>query len=101
DYFEGIARDAGVTRAEFTVHRVPPIRAIAPLAARAIVAAKNREGFEELALELAVALLRRSDGGARASLPPSTRDRARIAEVLHLLESNFAEDHTLARLAGS
>lgn len=94
--FEQIVRDAGASRDAFEHDRIPPLRALAPLTARAANALGNRAALEEIALELAGAVLQLDNPRPRNS---SARDRMRIAEVLRHLDSHHAEPHTLAALA--
>ena len=101
ELFERVAYDAGASRPAFDRDRLPPLRALARLTARARMAAVSDDSFEEIALELAGAVLQvaaRARGG-RATTP--TRDPARIARVLRRLESRTAEPHTVADLARS
>ena len=75
---------------------MPPLRALAPLSARAVNAIFNPAALEEIGLELAGAVIR-MDG--RRPVATTIRDRMRIADVLHHLETHRDERHTLAELA--
>ena len=99
ELFEGIAHDSGEPRARFDHNRVPPIPALAPLSARALVAESRRDSFEEIAYQLASAVLQAHRDGRRDAREPGARDHARIASILRHLESHAAEPHTLAELA--
>jgi AraC family transcriptional regulator len=102
DFFDRLAYDAGASRAAFGHNRVPPLRALSPLAARAI-AACTQDSYEEIALELAGAAVKVANDLRRDSRTVTTSDHARITLVLHQLESSVAEPHTLtdlARIAG-
>jgi AraC family transcriptional regulator len=96
ELFERLADDAGAPGA-FDRDRLPPLRGLAPLAARARMALQAPDALEEIALELAGAVLRlagrtRADGRA-------PRDPARIARLLRHLEARVAEPHALGELA--
>jgi len=101
ELFQRLAHDAGAPRLVFPQSRVPPLRVLAPLFARAI-AAMEAEGrrreehhagggvLEETALELAAAVIRVA-GLARRDPPSASRDRARIARLLRQLEARAVE----------
>ncbi len=97
--FEQLAHDAGAARAQFGCPRLPPIRALSPLSARAGRAAATGDAFEEIALELAGAVLRLASRERDAAAPMP--DPGRIARTLRRLEDRAAEPHTLADLARS
>jgi len=115
--FEELASEAGARRALFARNSLPSLRSLAPLVARATVAAQAQGNepkpsiggtrttpLEELALDLAAAALAESSAGGHRPAPASTkRDERRIAAVAHFMEDRFAEPCTLndlARLAG-
>lgn len=93
--FERVAHDAGAAGGGFRHHRLPPLRRLAPLTARA-AAAERHESFEEIAIELA---------GAAVALACEARTRVanggsgRIASVLRRLEADFAAPQPLSELA--
>lgn len=97
--FERLAHDAGARRPAFEHHRLPPLRALAPITARAEMALGREDSFEEIALDLAATAVRAgSDVRGEAADAPA-RDRARIAHLLRQLESTATEPYTLADLA--
>jgi AraC family transcriptional regulator len=101
--FEDLARDSGVSKAQFSSDRVPPLRATAQLTARAVTAMQMRDSFEELALELAGTALRICRDLHPAPVAWSRRTEMRIAEVLRYLESGAVHSprlEDLARVAG-
>ena len=100
DFFARLAHDAGASRPAFDHYRVPPLRILAPLAARAI-ADGTADSLEEIALELAGAVIKVASGLRHDSPAVISRDRARITSVLRQLESSIAQSHTLADLARS
>ena len=99
ELFDHLSREAGASCRGFAHHRLAPLRSLAPLTARAASAAVRRDSFEEIAFELAGAVLRVDDRACREASAPSASDRARVAHVLHQLESRTAEPFTLAQLA--
>jgi AraC family transcriptional regulator len=99
--FERLARDAGSSRGAFDRSRLPPLRALAPLAARATSALNGGDSFEELGLQLTGAVLRTAGDVRRDRAAAAARDRGRIARVLRQLELSVSEAHTLVDLARS
>jgi len=99
ELFEHLAHDAGAARAAFDRDRLPPLRALAPLTARAGMAMGRQDSLEEIALELAAAVIRMAGDARRHAPAAATRDPARIVPVLRQLESRSAEPHTLTELA--
>ena len=97
ELFEELAHDAGAARAAFACDRVPPLPALASLTARARIGMGRRDLLEEIALELAGAVVRVAAEARRT--PPATPDPARIAPLLRELEARSAEPHTLPELA--
>jgi AraC-like DNA-binding protein len=97
DLFERLAHDVGAARAAFDCDRLPPLRALAPLTARAAIAARAHDSLEEIALELAGAVV--GIGGQGRRVPAATPDPARVARVLRQLESRADEPHSLGELA--
>ncbi len=99
ELFERVAHDAGASRAGFAHDRIPPLRALAPLVARARMAPARPDSFEEIALELAGAFLALA-GHIRRDAPRS--DPAPITRVLRnwspLCAASSLAD--LARIAG-
>jgi AraC-like DNA-binding protein len=92
----GLGRGTGFGR-----DRLPPLRALAQLTARARAALAKPDSLEELALELAGAVLQAAEPAWSGQ--PFTQDPVRIVRVLRYLESRIAEAHTLgdlARMAG-
>jgi AraC-like DNA-binding protein len=95
--FASLARDAGGSRATPRNDRIPPLRKLAPITARVANAIDRRAEFEELALELAAAVIR-IDSDCDGS-NPAPRDRGGIADVVRHLEAHLDQPHTLADLA--
>jgi AraC-like DNA-binding protein len=101
ELFDRLAHDAGASRARFNLNRLPPIRELATLSARAVLAPGGRDSFEEIAIELAGAAVSAANDVSPA--PAAARDRDRVAALLRELESRVSEPHSLddlARFAG-
>jgi AraC family transcriptional regulator len=97
-FFEDIAAAAGASTMRFSRNSLPALRSLAPLVARATVAADQGAPFEELAVDLAGAALLQGSGEHR--LPRiSTRDEQRVAEVIRYMEERFDEPCALGDLA--
>ena len=101
--FDHVARDAGLSAARFGSNRIPPMRKVAPLAARAISALDGNDSFEEVALEAAATALRIGSDSGHCEQAVAPRDRTRIVDVLHHLEhdaSRVRRLEDLSKLAG-
>ena len=99
---ERIVADAGVSRLGFEHDRVPPLRPLAPLLARAERAIDHPDAIGEIAFELVGAALEVAGTTRRTGAPPATRHSARIAPLLRELEQRSAGPlslHDLARAA--
>ena len=98
ELFERLAREAGAPRAAFDRQTLPPLRGLSQLTARATAAMGDPDALEEIAIELADAVV---GVAARARREPSAppQHHARIARVLRWLASHRAEPHSLADLA--
>lgn len=96
--FEQLAHDAGARHAAFDRNGLPPLRAFAPLAARAQAAMQQPNELEEIAYALAGAAVR-ATGESRSRTPAASRHHDRIAQVLRHLAARVSEQHTVADLA--
>jgi AraC family transcriptional regulator len=103
DYFERLAFDAQ-TRSEhsdFRVLRLPPLRALSPLVARASAALAEPDAvpWEELSLEVAARTVQLASGVSHpvSDAPPSTV--ARVTRAVRMIERNPHAKLTLASLA--
>jgi AraC family transcriptional regulator len=96
--FEQLAHDAGAGRASFDRNGLPPLRAFAPLAARAQAGMQQPNELGEIAYALAGAAVR-ATGESRSRPPGASRHHGRIAQVLRHLAARIAEQHTIAELA--
>ena len=96
ELFERIAHDAG-HRAGFAHNRLPPLRPLAPLTARARLAMRQPELMEEVAVELAAVALGLSANENRPAFP--SPHQGRMSEVLRYMAAQSSEEHTVAALA--
>jgi len=101
ELLERLAHDAGVSRPRFDRDRLPPLRGLAALTARAGTALARGDAFEEIALELVGAVLAAANDRRRGAPAMATQHHERVARVLRELESRTGEPHTLAGLARS
>ncbi|MBV8361167.1 MAG: helix-turn-helix transcriptional regulator [Deltaproteobacteria bacterium] len=107
DLFERVAHDLGAAP-RLNIDRLPPLRDLAPLSARAwraVTTARRERGsarfpdsMEEIALELAGTVIRFA-GGSTQMAANAVRDASRIARALRRLEAASAEPAALADLA--
>ncbi len=102
--FEEIAKGVpAAKRLEFTTHRIPPVPAILPLAARAELQKTVHDAgqWEELCLSVAGEVLGLLTGDAQPRRPCSSRDERRVAEALQVIEAGYAEPLSIAELASA
>jgi len=103
DYFERLAADAGLRNCDrnFSAARVPPLRSLSPLIARAAlgVLGSDRIGWDEVALKLAVETLRLVAGASsdRRVLPANAE--ARVSRTVRRIDRCPDESLTLEALA--
>ena len=100
-YFERLAADAGARDARFGGLRVPPLRALAPLVARACAALGGpvRLSWEEMGVRLAshaVPLSRGLAPGIQAAPPGAV---ARVTQVVRRIEHDPDDELSLGALA--
>jgi AraC-like DNA-binding protein len=103
DYFERLAADAGARgqRAAFTVPRLPPLRDLSPLVARAWSGALDTGtvAWDELAIGLASRSLELAARvGARHARPPLNAE-ARVVSTVREIDRRPDDDQTLDTLA--
>jgi AraC family transcriptional regulator len=96
EVFARVAHDAGV-RPNFAHNRLPPLRALSGLAARARAGIDDPQAIEEIAFELAGAALQLAGRGDRKSA--SAHHHGRMTEVLRYMADHSAAPHKLAGLA--
>lgn len=106
EFFERIAADAGAKRRRFTVSRIPPLRTLAALAARASRLLDVETGLDE-SEEFAIALaaqavqIAQCSSPIQAGAPPSAL--ARVTRVVRMIEHEPgmpSDLKGLARMAG-
>lgn len=100
-YFERLAADAGArVRRDFTVHRLPPLRALAPLVVQATagVTESGETSWEEIAVTLAAQVISLCADRATSSAEPWNAS-ARVSQVVRMIESHPDGALTLGRLA--
>lgn len=96
ELFERIAHDAG-RRPAFAQNRLPPLRPLSPLTARARLAMREPAQLEEVAIELAAAALGLS---AQESRPrKASPHEGRMSAVLRYMAAHASAAHTFASLA--
>jgi AraC family transcriptional regulator len=102
--FDRLAAEAGVrlARLAFPVLRVPPLRALSPLVARAGAAALGsaRTSWEELRLQLAAVTVRVAAGLSPVLPAPTPAAEARVTRVVRRIERDPEGDLGLDGLAG-
>jgi AraC-like DNA-binding protein len=103
--FENIAADAGQTRRpEFRALRLPPLREISPLLARACagLAAPEDTSWEEISLQLAAQAVQLDAGFSPASGQLQPGAVARVTRTLRMIERLLTEGRSadLGSLAG-
>src|SRR5262249_41355390 len=97
--FGRVAHDAGKSRLSFASDRLPPLKSLAAVTARACTAETMDDSFEEIALELAGRTIASANGTASNAGSITAADENRVARVLRRLEAGFVERHTIAELA--
>lgn len=103
DYFESITADAGFspTNRNFGTLRLPPLRCLSPVVARACagIARASEAAWEEVSLQLATEAVKLAHGlptGAN-NVPPSSV--ARVTRTLRMIEHHVGSDLPLGSLA--
>jgi AraC family transcriptional regulator len=101
DYFERIAADAGArpARPAFPMGRLPPLRALSPLIARACAGLAGSVPWEELGVQLAARTAQVAGGFSPDRPDPPASAVARVTEAVRLIERGPDEALTLGRLA--
>jgi AraC family transcriptional regulator len=98
ELFDRFAHDAGASRFAFAGASLPPSRLLAPIAARAACAMETEDSLEEIALELAGAVIGAA-GHSRRKTSAAPGDAPAIARVLRHAESRAKEPLTLDAMA--
>jgi len=92
-----LAHDAGATHPVFERHALPPLRAHAHLVTRAILALEKGEAIEEIAFEVAGAIIEATIDGGRER--PLGQHHAAVARVVRHLSAAIDRPHRLTELA--
>jgi AraC family transcriptional regulator len=102
-YFDRLMADAGGGRSGrgFQSLRIPPIRVLSPLIARAstILAGREETSWEEFAIRLAAHTVQLDRGVAPKPISQQPGDVARVSRVVRMLEAHPEECHDLGSLA--
>jgi AraC-like DNA-binding protein len=103
-FFNRIAADAGCSDSsfQFRLQRVPPLRDLSPIIARACAgeAAGLDPSWEELSLQLAARTIQIVAGLSAEATPAPPHADARITHIVRVIEQDLSGDHTLGTLAG-
>jgi AraC-like DNA-binding protein len=98
DWFaEIVSSIRGARRVDFSVPRLPPSEALAPLVAAAEVAGQDCLELEEIGLRLAGAAVLSQEGAS--VMPASARDERRVSDAVRRIEAAPDEAITLTGLA--
>jgi AraC-like DNA-binding protein len=101
EYFQRLARDAGIRDARFRKPRLPPLREFSSLFARAIsgLSGQLSLGWEELGIGLAGGAAQIGCGASKSvtTVPPSSE--ARVTRALRRIDHNPDQGLTLRTLA--
>jgi AraC-like DNA-binding protein len=100
-YFERVAADAGARAPRFGALRVPPLRALSPLVARACAALGGplSVSWEELGVRLAAHAVQLSSGLAPGAVSAPPGAVARVSRSVRRIEAEPDDALTLGRLA--
>lgn len=110
DYFQRIAADAGAVRGEreFRILRLPALRSLSPLIARACAELIGNSGapdnsttlsWEELSIQLAASAVHFANGAARNERDALPSAVARVTRAIRMIEGHYESKLTLRRLA--
>ena len=102
-WFAALAADAGVRRptAPFDLPRIPLVRSLAPMVARArtALASGATGGWGELAFDAALGVVRLIAGGLPAVRPTAAVHERRVTELVRLIDEHPANAYSLGSLA--
>lgn len=97
EVFACLAHGAASSRVPLARQVVPPLRAHAALAARAMAAVSRDHGLEEVAFEVAGRVVQAAIGDR--PVEPASRHQATIVRSIRRLDAALDRPHTLAELA--
>jgi AraC-like DNA-binding protein len=103
DYFERLLRDAGLrgSQAHFTIPRVPPLRELSALVARASAGVEGvaEAPWEELAVTIGVRTARIAAGASSYTTGFPLNAAARVTRVIRAIDHHAGAGLSLGRLA--
>lgn len=101
EFFERLSADAGGDGQPFGVVRLPPMRALAPLAAKAaaLLAGASSVTGEELGIELAVKAIQIAQRAAPARAAAKPSSMSRVTRVVRMIDNEPCMPHDLRSLA--
>jgi len=101
EFFERLSADAGGGGRRLGVARLPPIRALAPLAAKAaaLLAGAGNVTGEELGIELAANAIQIAQRAAPARPAAKPSSLARVTRVVRMIDNEPSMPHDLRSLA--
>jgi AraC-like DNA-binding protein len=104
EYFERLAADAGArgSRTEFGVGRLPPLRDLSPLVARAALGLTDAVGapWEELSADLAARVSALASGTSGDWSPALPNAQSRVTRAVRMIDRHPEASSTLAEMAG-
>ena len=102
DYFERLARDAGVMAGPFSVGRIPPLRTLGLLVSRvhaAMLPSHARLAWEDLTAELAIVAVKSASGAPSHGSVTASAVVGRITRSIRRIEADPSRELTLLELA--
>jgi len=103
DFFDSLVADAGGrgSNPDFKVLRLPPLRTLSPIIARAYsgLAGDGNVLWEELGIELAVRAVRVASGLSPVTDAPQPAAVARVTRILRIMEQDPESPRTIRELA--
>ncbi|HYL78525.1 MAG TPA: AraC family transcriptional regulator [Bryobacteraceae bacterium] len=101
EFFDRLASEAGVSRMRFDIPRLPPIRALAQLAAKAsaLLAGADRVSAEELSIQVAAQAIQIARGVEPRRTCADASSLARVTRVVRMIDTQPDTPHDLASLA--
>jgi AraC-like DNA-binding protein len=103
-FFERLAHDAGVRRERLTFLslRLPPLRALSPIAVAALAALESphQAAWEEIAVSFAARAMKLDRGLAPRYSSPQPSAIAQVSRIVRHIERHQDEPHGLSALAG-
>lgn len=103
EFFDCLLADAGIrgARPDFKTPRLPSLRALSPIIARAYagLAGESDVSWEELSIELAVRAVRVASGFSPVTVAPQPGAVSRVAQTVRMLEQDAESPHSVTDLA--